>query len=106
MLEYARWKYYLVAGVLLLGLLFASPNFFGEDQALQIARKDHAPITQDATKEIEAFLKDKKLRFERSYVDKGRMMVRFAGVPDQLAARDAVDGNENYKNTYITALSF
>jgi preprotein translocase subunit SecD len=106
MLEYARWKYYLVAAVLLLGLLFASPNFFGEDPALQVARKDHAPMTEDARKEVESFLKDKKVQFERSYIDKGRLMVRFASVPDQLAARDAVDSNDNYKNTYITALSF
>lgn len=34
MLEYARWKYILVAVVLLLALLFALPNFFGEDRAL------------------------------------------------------------------------
>ena len=106
MLEYARWKYYLVAAVLILGLLFASPNFFGSDPALQIARKDHAAVTPDATKEVEKFLTDKKVHFERSYVDKGRLMVRFGTVPDQLAARDAVDGNESYKNTYITALSF
>ena len=106
MLEYARWKYYLVAVVLVLGLLCASPNFFGEDPALQIARKDHAPVTEETTKQIETFLKDKKVRFERSYIDKGRMMVRFGGVPEQLAARDAVDGNPDYSNTYITALSF
>jgi preprotein translocase subunit SecD len=106
MLEYARWKYYLVAAVLLLGLLFASPNFFGEDPALQVARKDHAAVTSDAMKEVETFLKEKKVRFERTYIDKGRLMVRFANVPDQLAARDAVDGDDKYKNLYITALSF
>src|SRR3569833_1573697 len=106
MLEYARWKYYLVAAVLLLGLLFASPNFFGQDPALQVARKDHAPVASDAMMEVETFLKDKKVRFERAYTDNGRLMVRFANVSDQLAARDAVDGNDNYKNLYITALSF
>ncbi|MGH8209122.1 MAG: protein translocase subunit SecD, partial [Steroidobacteraceae bacterium] len=104
MLEYARWKYILVAAVLVLGLLFASPNFFGEDPALQVARKDHAAVTPDATREVEAFLKNKKVQFDRSYIDKGRLMVRFSGVPDQLAARDAV--NDHYKDTYITALSF
>jgi preprotein translocase subunit SecD len=104
MLEYARWKYILVAAVLLLGLLFASPNFFGSDPALQIARKDHAAITDGSSKEVEAYLKDKKVSFVRSYIDKGRLMVRFNGVADQLAASDAV--NEHYKDTYITALSF
>ncbi len=104
MLEYARWKYILVAAVLVLGLLFASPNFFGEDPALQVARKDHAAITPAAATELETFLKDKKVHFDRSYIDKGRLMVRFSSVPDQLAARDAV--NDRYKDTYITALSF
>src|ERR1700761_6085474 len=104
MLEYARWKYILVAVILSLGLLFASPNFFGEDPALQVARKDHNPIAEDSTKELEGFLKDKKVNFDRSYLDKGRLMVRFKGVADQLAASDAV--NEHYKDTFITALSF
>jgi preprotein translocase subunit SecD len=104
MLEYARWKYILVAAVLVMGLLFASPNFFGSDPALQIARKDHAAITEGSSKEVEAYLKDKKVSFVRSYIDKGRLMVRFKGVADQLAASDAV--NEHYKDTYITALSF
>jgi preprotein translocase subunit SecD len=104
MLEYARWKYILVAAILVLGLLFASPNFFGEDPALQVARKDHAAFTPDEIKQVEGFLAEKKVRFDRSYVDKGRLMVRFSSVPDQLAARDAV--NDHYKDNYITALSF
>src|SRR5204863_1289152 len=56
MLEYARWKYILVAVVLLLALLFALPNVFGEDPALQVERKDHSPVTQDAAAAVESFL--------------------------------------------------
>ncbi len=104
MLEYARWKYILIGAVLLLGLLFALPNFFGEDPALQVARKDHANITPDVTKTVETFLQEKKVRFDTSYVDNGRLMVRFPSVADQLAARDAV--NEKFEGTYVTALSF
>jgi preprotein translocase subunit SecD len=103
MLEYARWKYVLVAVVLLLALLFALPNFFGEDPALQVARKDHATFTDGAAQGLQAFLTRHHIRFTRSYIDNGRLMVSFANVPDQLAARDAVD--EEYKGTYITALS-
>jgi len=106
MLEYPRWKYILVAAVLLLGLLFALPNVFGEDPALQVARKDHSALTADAEQSVESFLKTHGVHFERSYVDQGRLMVRFASVPDQLAARDAVNGNDDFKNTYITAVSF
>ena len=106
MLEYARWKYILVAAVLLLALLFALPNVFGEDPALQVARKDHSALTPDAEQAVESFLKTHGVHFERGYIDQGRLMVRFAGVADQLAARDAVNGNEDFKNTYITAVSF
>ena len=91
MLEYARWKYILVAAVLVLGLLFASPNFFGSDPALQIARKDHAAISDGSAKEVEAYLKDQKVPFSRTYIDKGRLMVRFANVPNQLAGSEAVN---------------
>jgi preprotein translocase subunit SecD len=103
MLEYPRWKYLLIAAVLLLGLLFALPNFFGEDPALQVARKDHAAIATDALQSLQTFLAQRGIH-GNSYLDSGRLMVRFSGVPEQLAARDAV--NEQYKGTYITALSF
>ncbi|MGH8134314.1 MAG: protein translocase subunit SecD, partial [Steroidobacteraceae bacterium] len=104
MLEYARWKYLLIAIVLLLALVFALPNFFGEDPALQVARKDHNAVTADAARTVEAFLRSRSLHFEKSYIDSGRLMVRFANVPAQLAARDAV--NDHFADTYITALSF
>jgi preprotein translocase subunit SecD len=106
MLEYARWKYLLVAAVLLLAVVFALPNVFGEDPALQVARKDHAAMTAEGAQAVETFLKGRGVRFARSYLDQERLMVRFASVADQLAARDAVSDNADFKNTYITALSF
>ncbi len=48
MLEYARWKYALVGVVLLLALILALPNVFGEAPALQFARKDRAEIAAQA----------------------------------------------------------
>ncbi len=104
MLEYPRWKYVLVVLVLLLAALFALPNVFGEDPALQVARKDHNPVGADAPQEVEGYLRSRGVHFERSYIDNGRLMVRFGDVPDQLAARDAV--NDHFADTYITALSF
>src|SRR2546423_7607338 len=104
MLEYARWKYVLVVVVLLLGLVFALPNVFGEDPALQVARKDHAPVAAATTPAIESYLKERGVKVEKSYIDAGRLMLRFATVPEQLKARDAV--NDHFKDQYITALSF
>ncbi|HEY6482885.1 MAG TPA: protein translocase subunit SecD [Steroidobacteraceae bacterium] len=104
MLEYARWKYVLVVVVLLLGLLFALPNVFGEDPALQVARKDRAPVKADAAPEVQKYLQDHGVSVEKSYVDDGRLMLRFPSVAEQLKARDAV--NDHFQDTYVTALSF
>jgi len=103
MLDYARWKYVLVLLVTVVGLLFAAPNFFGEDQALQVARKDRAAITEEARATVEAFLRSKQVKFTRSDVDDGRLTVRFPGVAEQLLARDAV--NEGLSATYVSALT-
>lgn len=103
MLEYARWKYALVSIVLLVSLLFAAPNFFGEDAALQVARKDRAAIDVAGQTAVETFLREQKVGFSRSYLDKGRLMVRFDGVAQQLQARDAV--NEGLSTSYVSALA-
>ena len=104
MLEFARWKYILVAAVLLLATIFALPNVFGEDAALQVARKDRSAVEADGQRSVEDFLRGKGVTFSRSYVDDGRLMLHFSAVPEQLKARDLV--NENFARDYVTALSF
>src|SRR5690606_34978922 len=103
MLEFARWKYILVAVVSLLALVFAAPNFFGEDLAVQVARKDRAPIDEPVRQSIEAVLVERGLTIKRSFIDNGRMMLLFDEVNDQLAARDAI--NSTLGQAYVSALA-
>jgi preprotein translocase subunit SecD len=104
MLEFARWKYALVALVLVVAAVFALPNVFGEDAALQVARKDRSAVEASGQQEVEEFLRGKGVVVSRSYVDQGRLMLHFDAVPEQLKARDLV--NENFSRDYVTALSF
>jgi len=104
MLEYARWKYILVSVVLLIALVFALPNVFGEDLALAVATKDHTDMTQDGSKSVQDFLKGKSIPFKKADIEAGRLIVRFDSVTQQLAARDAV--TDQYKDKYISALAF
>lgn len=103
MLEFPRWKYLLVAAVMLLALLFALPNFFGTDPALQVARKNRLPMDSFAQKEVEQSLGAHSAPFRASYIDDGKLVVRFASVADQLRARDAV--NDALAANYISALT-
>src|SRR5579872_5386116 len=104
MLEYARWKYILIVVVLLAALLFALPNVFGSAPALQLAHKDHSPVTAAEATSIADYLRQHGAHPGSAYVDSsGRLMVQFADVPQQLQGRDAAD--TKCQTTYICALS-
>ncbi len=104
MLDYARWKYVLIVAVLLIAILFALPTVYGSDPALQVARRDHNPITAETEQTFEQYLHGQGVPFLKTYLDDGRLMVRFANVADQLKGRDAVSAK--YSDDYIAALSF
>ncbi|MEJ0099335.1 MAG: hypothetical protein WDO12_06170 [Pseudomonadota bacterium] len=103
MLEFARWKYIVVACVMLLALVFAAPNFFGEDLAVQVARRDRAAIDTIGQAAVEKVLASKAVKIKRAYVDEGRLMLLFDEVNQQLAARDAV--NDSLSENYVSALA-
>jgi preprotein translocase subunit SecD len=107
MLEYARWKYILVAVVLLVALLFALPNVFGDDRALQIARKDREAIPAEQVATIEKVLKDHGVTYNRAYLDNGKFMLRFDTDEQQFKARDVVKDEKNgLTRDYVNAMSF
>lgn len=91
MLEFPRWKYVLVALVMALAVLLALPNVFGQDPALQIERKDRAPMDDLARQQVEDLLRKQQVGIKRDYLDSGRLIVAFNDVASQLKARDAVD---------------
>jgi preprotein translocase subunit SecD len=103
MLEFARWKYIVVVAVTLLALVFAAPNFFGEDIALQVARKDRAVIDDAGRKSVEDALKARGVALKGDYVEGERMVLTFNDVNSQLAARDAV--NEALSQNFVSALA-
>ena len=107
MLDYARWKYILVSAVLLIALIFALPNFFGDDYALQVARKDRTAMTTDELASVEKVLKDSGVTFNRIYLDGENVMVRFPDGDQQLRARDAVKDEKNgLTRNYVNAMSY
>jgi len=103
MLEFPRWKYALVAIVTLLALMFALPNFFGTDPALQVARKNRQAMDEGARQTVVTLLSQRGSAMGGAYIDDGKLIVRFASVQDQLKARDAV--NDALSADYVSALS-
>jgi preprotein translocase subunit SecD len=102
MIAYPRWKIALVAIVLTLGIFFAVPNLFGEENALQLARDRAAVLDSDRVAVVQ-ILKDKGVAPTGAFLDQGRLTLRFASKQDQLKARDLI--NEARPNQFTIALS-
>jgi preprotein translocase subunit SecD len=102
MISYPRWKIALVAIVVLIGLLFALPNLFGEQSALQFA-KDGGELQAGDRTAVEKILQEKGVTPTGAFLEQGRLTLRFASTEDQLKARDLVA--EALPNQYTIALS-
>jgi preprotein translocase subunit SecD len=98
--QFPAWRYWLVVAVLLLGLLLALPNVFGEDDAVQLARRDRAAM--DAAQEtlVTEQLRGAGLAPKGSYFEGGRLVLRFADAETQAKARDTLSGGD-----YVAALA-
>jgi preprotein translocase subunit SecD len=102
MIAYPRWKIALVAIVVLIAIFLALPNLFGEENALQLAR-DRAVVQESDRTSIEQLLKSKGVTPTGSFLEQGRLTLRFGSKQDQLKARDLIA--EARPNEFTIALS-
>src|SRR5579871_2512292 len=102
MIGYARWKIWLVAIVMIIGVFLALPNLFGQESALQLAA-DRAAVTEADRTAVLQILTDKGITPSGVFLEQGRLTLRFATPADQLKARDVI--SEARPNQFTIALS-
>lgn len=101
--QFPTWRYWLVLGVLFTATLFALPNLFGEDVALQVSRDDRGAIDAPTQQRIQSIIEGKDIPVAASYVEEDRLVLRFEQVDHQLKARDAIQ--EAAEQDYLVALT-
>ncbi|MCC2655425.1 MAG: secD [Panacagrimonas sp.] len=103
MRPYATWKYVTLLLVLLISGVYAAPNLFGEQPAVQISQDTGEPLTADFGQKVEEALKSAGLTAESAALEKGQYVVRFASEDEQLKANDAL--KKSLGNAYVVALN-
>ncbi|MBI5431123.1 MAG: protein translocase subunit SecD [Nitrosomonadales bacterium] len=97
--QYPLWKYLLILVILLTGLVYTLPNFYGESPAVQVSPL-RASLKADAAllEQVGIILKSAGLTPEISTLDGNSVKARFADTDSQLKAKDALTGQlgENY----------
>jgi preprotein translocase subunit SecD len=89
--RYPVWKYTVIVIVLLLGLIYALPNFFGEAPAVQVsAAKTTVKVDASTQARVRELLKAANLTPDMLTLDATSVRARFANTDDQFRARDAL----------------
>lgn len=92
--RYPSWKYILIAVVILIGLLYTIPNFFGESPAVQVSpAKTSLKADAALLSKVEATLKLANIPFNGIYLDASGVKVRFADTEAQIKAKDKLIAN-------------
>ena len=92
--RYPTWKYALIGIVILIGLLYTMPNFFGEAPAVQVSpAKSSLKANQALLKKVEAALNLANIQFNGIFLDASGVKVRFENSNDQIKAKDKLIAN-------------
>ena len=102
--HYPLWKNAIVVVVILLGTLFALPNFYGEDPALIVSKENGEVFSNTELKDVENFLASKEASVTSIRNKKGDLLIRFPDVENQIAASSNI---RSYLGRFSTvALTF
>ena len=102
--QYPWWKYLLIGLVILWGLVFALPNLFGEDPAVQISGARANIVIDPAFQNgVAALLDADRLPHKRLELEENRLLIRFPDPEIQLKAADIL--KDRLGRDYIVALN-
>ncbi|NRA70741.1 MAG: protein translocase subunit SecD [Gammaproteobacteria bacterium] len=87
--KYPLWKTLLVALTVLVGFLYAAPNLYEPDHALQISGIRGSDVQLSTFERVKSTLTN-KVEFKSAALENGQMLIRFDDLSAQLKAREIV----------------
>ncbi|WP_123335647.1 protein translocase subunit SecD [Erwinia sp. JUb26] len=101
--RYPLWKYIMLVVVLLVGLLYALPNLYGEDPAVQVTGARGSAASEQTLVQIQNALKEDNIQSKSIALENGAIMARFANTDVQLRGREAI--MKALGENYVVALN-
>ena len=88
--RYPLWKNLLVFGVIVVSTIVALPNFFGDDEAVQVSRTDGVAIDAPALEQVRMALTEAGVTFMSAEIEGVSALVRLEDTQLQERARDVL----------------
>ena len=101
--DFPRWKYILVAVVLLFGVIYALPILFPQQPAVQVSANRGGNVDEALKEKVLGILQTKKIDFKDVELNGDRLLARFPNTEVQLAASDEI--RQQLGDQYVVALN-
>lgn len=102
--RYPLWRYLLIIILVVFGVIYALPNVFGEDPAIQVSTQSGANLSADISQKIADGLKKQNLSYlSIQQQSPQNILVRFPDTETQLKAQDVIQATLG--SNYVVALN-
>ena len=89
--QFKIWQIGLIYSVLIVGIIFAMPNFYPTKPSLQVAfGASSAVLNTNIVQSVTSELEEKNIEFEKIELNDNSLKIIFDDVEDQLAGRRAL----------------
>jgi preprotein translocase subunit SecD len=102
--RYPLWKNLLVVAVIATAIIYAMPNLFGDDPAVQVSAGRLNSVDLQLVNEIESTLKQAEIPYKGVVLEENRLLIRFSEANEQLEARELIQQKLSSED-YIVALN-
>ncbi|HET8900218.1 MAG TPA: protein translocase subunit SecD [Rhodanobacteraceae bacterium] len=103
MSDFPRWKYWLVLVTLVLGVIYALPNVFQPQPAVQVSANRGFTVDAALRSKVESLLKEHDVVVQSITESDDKLLARFANNETQLKASDVM--REGLGDGYVVALN-
>lgn len=89
--KFPLWKNILIILVIIVGIIYALPNLYGDDPAVQVSgNNSSAIITQDQIQQIKQVLQENHITYKALDANKNSVLLRFNSTDTQFIAQSVI----------------
>ena len=88
--RFPLWKNLMVAGIVLVAAIIASPNMFGDDEAIHVTRSDGVAVDDATLSQTTAALGNANVPYMGAAIEDDAIVVRFVADAEQLRASEVL----------------
>src|SRR5579883_1150456 len=101
--RYPLWKYLLILVVIIAAFIYAAPNLYGDDPAVQVVGANAIIVDNKAMQTIVDALQKNSINYKSVQFRNQILLFRFNSTDDQLKAKDIIQ--QALGDNYLVALN-